>query len=63
MEYGGPYPMTGMSLQEGHVNIGRHMGERHVKMEDWSDTSSSQGTLRIASKHQKLGDSHGTDSS
>lgn len=29
---------------------------------DWSDVSVSQGTPRIASSHQKLGERHGTAS-
>lgn len=29
---------------------------------DWTNVTTSQGSPRIASHHQQLGDSHGTDS-
>lgn len=42
------------------VHIGRMLCEDESR--DWSDVSISQGTTKVASTQQKLGECHGTNS-
>ena len=52
-----------VSLQETEKDIQRHReGNAKDGGREWSDVSTSQGMLRIASSHQKLGERHRMDS-
>ena len=55
--------MTGVLIKRGNLNADMSPGRIASEDEDQvrGDASTSQGTSKTASKHQKLGEVHGTD--
>lgn len=59
----GPNPVTVVRIGKGRFGL-RHTGRRPCEDggRDWSDAATSQSMSRIMDRHQKLGESQGTDS-
>lgn len=53
--------MTGVHIKRGNLETGT-WGECHMKKTEISDPSTSRGTAKIATYHQKLRERPGTDS-
>ena len=59
----GYIPTTGVFIRSKNCDPKTHREEWHGKTEaDWGDTSVIQGTPKIASDQQKLGESYGPHS-